>query len=162
MLKMSSDTIPSLAFGMSGRTGCPPVATRMCPAVTVSPVVQCDFVRALTRGAGIVDGNARAVEQIAIDALPTGRVRRCSFVRKLGQSNWPAISATSRIPAPWRPFRGTRTAKTISFFGTQPRITQVPPMRLSSARATFAPVAAAVRAARTPPEPPPMTKRSTS
>ena len=48
----------------------------------------------------------------------------------------------------------------MSFFGTQPRITQVPPIRLSSASATLAPVAAAVRAARTPPEPPPITKRS--
>jgi hypothetical protein len=48
----------------------------------------------------------------------------------------------------------------MSFFGTQPRMTQVPPIRLSSASATFAPPAAATRAARTPPEPPPMTKRS--
>src|SRR5262249_33648474 len=51
---------------------------------------------------------------------------------------------------------------TNSFFGTQPRITQVPPIRYSSATTTFAPWLAAMRAARTPPEPPPMTKRSTS
>src|ERR1700709_2740254 len=51
---------------------------------------------------------------------------------------------------------------TNSFFGTQPRITHVPPMRYSSATATFAPWPAAMRAARTPPEPPPMTNRSTS
>src|SRR6516162_11546035 len=51
---------------------------------------------------------------------------------------------------------------TNSFFGTQPRITQVPPMRYSSAIITRAPWPAAIRAARTPPEPPPMTKRSTS
>src|SRR3954471_2077243 len=51
---------------------------------------------------------------------------------------------------------------TNSFFGTQPRITQVPPMRYSSATTTRAPWPAAIRAARTPPEPPPMTNRSTS
>src|SRR6185369_11501644 len=51
---------------------------------------------------------------------------------------------------------------TNSFFGTQPRITQVPPIRYSSATMTLAPWRAAMRAARTPPEPPPMTKRSTS
>src|SRR5256885_12121753 len=51
---------------------------------------------------------------------------------------------------------------TNSFFGTQPRITQVPPIRYSSATMTLAPWLAAMRAARTPPDPPPMTKRSTS
>src|SRR5579862_3416489 len=44
----------------------------------------------------------------------------------------------------------------------QPRITQVPPRRYSSASMTRAPCCAAMRAARTPPEPPPMTNRSTS
>src|SRR6267142_415672 len=53
-------------------------------------------------------------------------------------------------------------ARTRSFFGTQPRITQVPPIRYSSASMTRAPWPAAIRAARTPPEPPPMTNRSTS
>src|SRR5216684_2314772 len=53
-------------------------------------------------------------------------------------------------------------AYTRSFFGTQPRITQVPPIRYSSASMTRAPWPAAIRAARTPPEPPPMTNRSTS
>src|SRR6476659_7788045 len=53
-------------------------------------------------------------------------------------------------------------AYTRSFFGTQPRITQVPPMRYSSAIITRAPWPAAIRAARTPPEPPPITNRSTS
>src|SRR6266851_1525807 len=53
-------------------------------------------------------------------------------------------------------------AYTRSFFGTQPRITQVPPIRYSSAISTRAPWPAAIRAARTPPEPPPMTNRSTS
>src|SRR5580704_9723334 len=41
-------------------------------------------------------------------------------------------------------------------------MTQVPPSRYSSASATRAPCCAAMRAARTPPDPPPMTKRSTS
>src|ERR1700692_185076 len=41
-------------------------------------------------------------------------------------------------------------------------MTQVPPRRYSSATITRAPCSAAMRAARTPPEPPPMTKRSTS
>src|SRR5689334_4451949 len=44
----------------------------------------------------------------------------------------------------------------------QPRITQVPPIRDSSASATRAPDIAAIRAARTPPEPPPITNRSKS
>src|SRR5580698_2075300 len=44
----------------------------------------------------------------------------------------------------------------------QPRMTQVPPIRDSSASATLAPAIAAIRLARTPPEPPPMTKRSKS
>ncbi len=44
--------------------------------------------------------------------------------------------------------------------GMQPRITQVPPRRYSSASATRAPPIAAMRLALTPPEPPPMTKRS--
>src|SRR5262245_41852552 len=41
-------------------------------------------------------------------------------------------------------------------------MTQVPPIRYSSATMTRAPWPAAMRAARTPPEPPPMTNRSTS
>src|ERR1700733_11952922 len=41
-------------------------------------------------------------------------------------------------------------------------MTQVPPSRYSSATITRAPCCAAIRAARTPPDPPPMTKRSTS
>src|SRR5690606_18330987 len=44
----------------------------------------------------------------------------------------------------------------------QPRMTQVPPTRLSSHTATRAPSAAAMRLARTPPEPAPITKRSKS
>src|SRR5215471_14939825 len=65
----------------------------------------------------------------------------------------PAASSIS-----WR----TWEPMTSSFFGTQPRITQVPPMRYSSAIMTLAPWPAAIRAARTPPEPPPITNRSTS
>src|SRR6476620_12255317 len=41
-------------------------------------------------------------------------------------------------------------------------MTQVPPIRYSSAITTRAPYPAAMRAARTPPDPPPMTIRSTS
>ena len=48
----------------------------------------------------------------------------------------------------------------MNFLGTQPRTTQVPPTRSSSAMPTRAPRMAASRAARTPPEPAPMTKRS--
>ncbi len=44
----------------------------------------------------------------------------------------------------------------------QPTLTQVPPSSAASARPTRAPVCAAMRAARTPPLPPPMTKRSKS
>ena len=48
----------------------------------------------------------------------------------------------------------------MNFLGTQPRMTQVPPGRYSSATATRAPDRAASRAARTPPDPAPMTNRS--
>ena len=67
-------------------------------------------------------------------------------------------------PKPAASSMSWRTCEPItnSFFGTQPRITQVPPIRYSSATMTLAPCRAAMRAARTPPEPPPMTKRSTS
>src|SRR5271165_2323098 len=41
-------------------------------------------------------------------------------------------------------------------------MTHVPPMRLSSATIVFAPWLAAIRAARTPPDPAPMTKKSRS
>ena len=51
-------------------------------------------------------------------------------------------------------------AWTMSFFGTQPTLTQVPPQKRSSAMATRAPWPAAMRAQRTPPEPPPITNRS--
>src|SRR5258706_4768261 len=44
----------------------------------------------------------------------------------------------------------------------QPTLTQVPPNRPDSATATFAPSAAETRLALTPPEPPPMVKRSKS
>jgi hypothetical protein len=42
----------------------------------------------------------------------------------------------------------------------QPTLTQVPPKRPDSAIATRAPSVAQTRLARTPPEPPPMVKRS--
>ncbi len=48
----------------------------------------------------------------------------------------------------------------MNFLGMQPRMTQVPPARCSSATATLAPDMAASLAARTPPDPAPMTKRS--
>ncbi len=48
------------------------------------------------------------------------------------------------------------------FFGTQPRLTQVPPQCRASTTATLAPWPAAMRAQRTPPEPPPITSRSKS
>ena len=67
----------------------------------------------------------------------------------------PNPSAASTSAPTWE-------AYIISFFGTHPRITHVPPTLLSSANMTEAPSSAAVRAARTPAEPPPMTNRSTS
>src|SRR4051794_19057651 len=44
----------------------------------------------------------------------------------------------------------------------QPRLTQVPPSCPASTRSTLAPNSAEARAARTPPEPPPITTRSKS
>jgi len=53
-------------------------------------------------------------------------------------------------------------AKTINFFGTHPRITQVPPNLYSSAIPTRLPNFEASLAALTPPDPAPMIKRSKS
>src|SRR5213080_3521972 len=94
--------------------------------------------------------------------MPSSRAISLSLLAtSVGQSNEisgmvqpkPAASSIS-----WRACEPS----TNSFFGTQPRITQVPPIRYSSATMTLAPWLAAIRAARTPPDPPPMTKRSTS
>ena len=54
----------------------------------------------------------------------------------------------------------TSAASHIAFFGTQPTLTQVPPSRCGSSRATRAPCSAARNAPARPPEPPPMTIRS--
>jgi hypothetical protein len=48
----------------------------------------------------------------------------------------------------------------MTFFGTHPTLTQVPPRRASSMTATRAPYSAARRAPAMPPLPPPMTIRS--
>ena len=64
--------------------------------------------------------------------------------------------AASSAQAPYSP------ACTSSFFGTQPTLTQVPPQKRSSAMPTRAPWPAAMRAHRTPAEPPPITNRSKS
>src|SRR5699024_1600365 len=48
----------------------------------------------------------------------------------------------------------------MTFFGTQPTLTQVPPRRCGSIRATRAPYCAARRAVAMPPLPPPITSRS--
>src|SRR5690349_1769711 len=55
-----------------------------------------------------------------------------------------------------------RDAYTKSFLGIHPRMTQVPPSRDCSANTTRAPCEAATQAARRPPDPPPITKRSMS
>src|SRR5579872_2448524 len=64
--------------------------------------------------------------------------------------------AASSAQAPYSP------ACTSSFFGTQPTLTHVPPQNRSSATPTRAPWPAAMRAQRTPAEPPPITNRSKS
>src|SRR5690348_4388270 len=51
-------------------------------------------------------------------------------------------------------------ASHIAFFGTQPRLTQVPPSSFGSNSVTFAPCVAARTAVAIPPEPPPITSRS--
>src|SRR6201996_2640040 len=94
--------------------------------------------------------------------MPSRRAISLSLLAtKVGQSKrasgmvQPNTAASSISCWTWEPI-------TNSFLGTQPRITQVPPIRYSSATMTRAPWPAAIRAARTPPEPPPMTNRSTS
>src|SRR3546814_4198290 len=58
-----------------------------------------------------------------------------------------------------RPPRSTRTDTLFPYTTLFRSITQVPPTLCSSATATRAPCAAATRAARTPPDPAPMTNR---
>src|SRR4029079_4953937 len=94
--------------------------------------------------------------------MPDSRVTSfCTLSRNVAQSKLapvtvqPKPGASAKLGANSDPY-------TSSFFGTQPRITQVPPMRYSSAIVTLAPYCAAMRAARTPREPPPITKKSTS
>ena len=53
--------------------------------------------------------------------------------------------------------RATLAAFHITFFGTQPTLTQVPPRRPASTSATLAPCFAALRADASPPLPPPIT-----
>ena len=55
-------------------------------------------------------------------------------------------------------YSATVAALNITFFGTQPTFTHVPPMRLRSTTATFAPYCAARRALAMPPLPPPITR----
>ena len=76
--------------------------------------------------------------------------------------SWPWFSRFQPKAAASSAHMPYSAALTISFFGTQPTLTQVPPQKRSSATATLAQCPAAIRAARTPPEPPPMTKRSKS
>ena len=70
--------------------------------------------------------------------------------------------ASARIPAKrlavrawWR----VSAARIMVFDGTQPTLTQVPPMVPLPARTTCAPISAAVIAAENPAEPAPMTAR---
>ena len=80
-------------------------------------------------------------------------------LRKVGQSKV-GFGTSQPKPRAISNSRAYSLAKTMNFFGTQPRMTQVPPTRCSSATATRAPDKAASRAARTPPDPAPITKRS--
>src|SRR6478672_3006320 len=92
------------------------------------------------------DGDARLLQDCGV-----GRLQARYFQILVGDEGRPIEFRVGGGPA-----------VSFRFFGTQPRMTQVPPTRYSSATITRAPCWAAMRAARTPPEPPPMTKRSTS
>ena len=70
----------------------------------------------------------------------------------MSQPKAPASSAQKPYSAAW----------IMIFLGTQPTLTQVPPQNRCSATPTRAPCVAAMRAQRTPPEPPPITNRSKS
>ena len=72
--------------------------------------------------------------------------------RSLASINGPSRTASRLRTSHTLPHPRNRSEPagiTSSFFGTQPRMTQVPPSRYSSARATCAPCPAAIRAART-------------
>src|SRR5690348_7144846 len=76
-----------------------------------------------------------------------------------GQSSAPRLPSkptdfASRCPS------ASSAANHIAFFGTQPRLTQVPPSSFGSNSVTFAPCLAARTAVATPPEPPPITSKS--
>src|SRR3981189_2064196 len=94
--------------------------------------------------------------------MPSSRaISRSLLATSVGQSKetsptvQPKPAASSISCLMWEPI-------TKRFFAPQPRIPRVRPIRYSSATMTLAPGPAAMRAARTPPEPPPMTNRSTS
>ena len=82
-----------------------------------------------------------------------------AFSRAISRSLAAISAAQSMRPAPVsqpKPWLSAAAAPysaaiTISFFGTQPTLTQVPPQKRSSATATRAPWPAAMRAQRTPP-----------
>src|SRR3954470_3882785 len=107
----------------------------------------------MTSAPALRNRSAYAVDNRVI-SLSFAAINACQSWRASGMIQpWPRASSSVRL---------TSAAYTSSFFGTHPRITQVPPQRSASATAVRAPCSAATRAARTPPEPPPITNRSRS
>ena len=128
--------------------------------VTFSPVHEPQRVGVLEHRAGLDDARAGLLDIGGVDCLQPR-----DLLVLVGDQGRPVEGSSRNGPAEAGgvlDLVADVRAETRSFFGTQPRITQVPPIRYSSAIMTLAPWPAAIRAARTPPEPPPMTNRSTS
>ncbi len=145
--------------GSPGATGRPPTAMTIRSAVTRLPPTSSVWAsRKVARASN--DGDAGGVQQPAVDAVEPGDLLSLAAISAAQSCRGGCVSQ----PKPWlsRALAPYSDAITISFFGTQPTLTQVPPQSRSSATPTRAPCPAAMRAQRTPPEPPPMTNRSKS
>ena len=153
---------PSAAPGNAGTCGRPPVAMTMCRAVTMRP-----DPRPVTMGgpAKVAQPRARfdpafrqillvdAVQprDIGLAAAPQGRPVMPAW--RDVETHSPARRGS---PAP------ICAAFHMTFFGTQPTLTQVPPRRADSITSARAPYSAARCAQASPPLPPPITIRSKS
>lgn len=94
---------------------------------------------------------------VLLGNLESISVRLVKFLPTITQQ----VSSESRDSIATEKSHLTSAACHMTFLGTHPTLTQVPPsLQVSSMMATFAPYWAALLAAPSPPDPPPMTNRS--
>ena len=140
-----------------GHLGVPPVAIRICFAVTILLPIPTLLLPSSVARPWITSTLAPPSMR---SYMPFNRsISLVLLSRNVGQSKLPS---TCCQPNPFAASKcsANSEAYTNNFLGTQPTLTHVPPINVSSATATFAPRPAAIRLARTPPEPAPITKKS--